>query len=240
MAFNRLADRHFDALNPRTANRHLPTGQLTPATVWIFTLLCAGGFVASTALFLAAEPANAWPLYLSLPVLAFVCAYSYTKRFTALAHLWLGISLLLAPLSAWIAIRGLSDLAVPLVLGLAVCFWVTGFDIIYACQDADFDRKARLASIPARIGVPAALKVALACHLVTLCLFVGLYFAAIPLLGNVYLLGVAAVAVLLLYEHWLVKPNDLTRVNKAFFQVNAIISVGLLAVVLIDLAVNAH
>jgi 4-hydroxybenzoate polyprenyltransferase len=235
MAFNRLADRRIDAGNPRTAGRHLPSGQLTPAAVWVFTLLCAAGFVASTALFLLAD--NEWPLILSVPVLLFVCGYSYTKRFTMLAHFWLGVSLLLAPLASWIAIRGLHDLATPMLLGLAVCFWVAGFDIIYACQDVDFDRKARLASVPARLGVAASLRVALICHLVMLGLLVALWWAS-PYLGIVYLIGVAAVAVLLIWEHSLVKATDLTRVNQAFFQVNAIISIGLLVVVLIDLAVQ--
>jgi 4-hydroxybenzoate polyprenyltransferase len=238
MAFNRLADRQLDAANPRTAGRHLPSGRLTPAVVWLFTVVCAAGFVASTALFLLAKPANEWPLVLSLPVLVFLCLYSYTKRITSLAHFWLGVSLLLAPLAAWIAIRGLEDLAAPLVLGLGVCFWVAGFDIIYACQDVDFDRKARLSSVPARLGVGPALRVASACHLVMLAFLVLLYFAASPHLGLVYLAGVAAVAVLLAYEHSLVKPDDLTRVNQAFFQVNAVVSVGLLVVVLIDLAIN--
>jgi 4-hydroxybenzoate polyprenyltransferase len=238
MAFNRLADRHLDAANARTADRHLPSGRLTPGVVWLFTLFCAAGFMASTALFLLAEPANAWPLVLGVPVLLFIGAYSYTKRFTALAHFWLGMSLLLAPLAAWIAIRGLDDLATPVVLGLAVCFWVAGFDIIYACQDIDFDRQARLSSIPARLGVPASLRVAVVCHLVMVALLVALYWVARPYLGVVYLAGVAAVALLLAYEHWLVKPTDLRRVNQAFFQVNAIISVGLLVVVLIDLAVK--
>ena len=155
MAFNRLADRRLDADNPRTANRHLPSGQLTPAVVWMFTLSCAWGFIASTALFLLAEPPNGWPLLLSLPVLLFICGYSYAKRFTSLVHFWLGASLLLAPVAAWIAIRGLEDLTPPIVLGLAVCFWVAGFDIIYACQDIEFDRQARLSSIPAKLGVPA-------------------------------------------------------------------------------------
>jgi 4-hydroxybenzoate polyprenyltransferase len=236
MAFNRLADRHMDADNPRTAGRHLPSGRLTPTAVWLFTMVCAAGFVASTALFLLAEPANEWPLVLSVPVLLFVCAYSYTKRFTILAHFWLGASLLLAPVAAWIAIRGLEELATPVVLGLAVCFWVAGFDIIYACQDVDYDRKARLRSVPAHLGVGPALRVALACHALMLVWLVVLYFAANPLLGGVYLAGVAAVAALLIYEHSLVKSDDLTQVNQAFFQVNAIVSVGLLVVVLIDLA----
>ena len=238
MAFNRLADRHLDAENPRTAQRHLPTGQLSVAAVWTFTVVCAVAFVASTLIFLAAEPPNPWPLRLSAPVLLFVCAYSYTKRFTALAHVWLGISLLLAPVAAWIAIRGLDELQMPLVLGLAVCFWVTGFDIIYACQDVDFDRRAGLLSLPARLGVGPALRLAFLCHLVMIACLAAFYWIAAPHLGWIYLGGVSAVALLLLYEHWLVKPDDLTRVNQAFFHVNAFISVGLLAVVLLQMAVN--
>jgi 4-hydroxybenzoate polyprenyltransferase len=241
MAFNRLADRTLDAQNPRTAGRHLPSGQLSVPAVWVFTLVGACGFVASTLLFLWADPPNSWPLLLSVPVLLFLFAYSYTKRFTPLAHFWLGASLLLAPLSAWIAIRGIpspEDLLAPLVLGLAVFFWVAGFDIIYACQDVDFDRRAGLASIPARLGVPASLRLAAACHLVMLGLLVALYWAASPYLGWLYLAGVAAIAALLVYEHSLVRPDDLSRVNRAFFQVNAVISVGLLLVVLVDLAVN--
>jgi 4-hydroxybenzoate polyprenyltransferase len=236
MAFNRLADRHFDAANPRTANRHLPTGQLSPAAVGGFTLACGAGFVAATLLFLWSQPSNPWPLGLSVPVLLFLGAYSYTKRFTSLAHFWLGAALMLAPLAAWIAIRGPEDLAMPVVLGLAVLFWVAGFDVIYACQDVDFDRQAQLSSIPARLGVPAALRVALLCHAVMVGLLVVLYLVGQPYLGWIYLLGVAAAAGLLAYEHWLVRPDDLLRVNQAFFHVNAVISLGLLFVVLLQLA----
>jgi 4-hydroxybenzoate polyprenyltransferase len=236
MAFNRLVDRHVDAANPRTATRHLPSGQLSVAAVTVFTLVSAAGFVISTVLFLQAEPPNPWPLYLSAPVLLFICAYSYTKRFTSLAHFWLGASLLLAPLSAWIAIRGMDDLHVPLVLGLAVFFWVAGFDIIYACQDVDFDRRARLRSVPARLGVPGALRLALICHVFMIGTLVAFYFVAAPPLGFLYLGGVAGVALLLLYEHYLVKPDDLSRINQAFFQVNAIVSIGLLAIVALSLA----
>jgi 4-hydroxybenzoate polyprenyltransferase len=242
MAFNRLADRDLDAANPRTAGRHLPSGQLSVAAVWLFTLASAAGFVASTLLFLLAEPPNDWPLLLSVPVLLFLLGYSYTKRFTALAHFWLGAALMLAPLSAWIAIRGIpspEDLLTPAVLGLAVLFWVAGFDIIYACQDAEFDRKAKLASVPAWLGVPAALRVSAGCHLITVGLLVALYWAASPYLGVAYLIGVSAVAVLLVYEHALVRPDDLGRVNQAFFQVNVVISVGLLVAVLVDLALQA-
>jgi 4-hydroxybenzoate polyprenyltransferase len=239
MAFNRLADRHIDAKNPRTARRHLPAGLLTPAAVWTFTVLCALGFVASTLLFLLSSD-NPCPLYLSVPVLLFIGAYSYTKRFTALAHFWLGASLLLAPVSAWIAVRGLVGVAgTPLVLGLAVLFWVAGFDILYACQDVDFDRKAGLASVPARLGVRNSLRLALACHVVMVGLLVVLFWVAAPLRGAVYALGVAAVALLIAYEHWLVRPDDLSRVNQAFFTVNGVISIGLLVVVLVQLAVGA-
>jgi 4-hydroxybenzoate polyprenyltransferase len=237
MAFNRIADRRIDALNPRTEKRHLPAGSLSLRAVALFTLLCSLSFVASTLLFLLREPPNPSPIYLAIPVLAFICAYSFTKRFTMLAHFWLGASLMLAPLAAWIAIRGLVDLQTPLTIGGAVLFWVAGFDILYACQDADFDRKAKLSSIPARIGIPASLKVALACHIVMIGLLLLLAFVS-PHLGTIYLVGLAAIAILLAYEHWLVRPDDLTRVNKAFFQVNGIISMGLLALVLVQLAVK--
>jgi 4-hydroxybenzoate polyprenyltransferase len=238
MAFNRLADRHLDAANPRTAQRHLPTGRLTTRAVWIFTLVSATGFVASTCIFLWSQPPNPWPLYLSLPVLLFLFLYSYTKRFTALAHFWLGASLMLAPIAAWIAIVGLKDLSVPGVLGLAVLFWVAGFDIIYACQDVEFDRRAKLYSVPARLGVRASLRVALLCHILMLAMLIALGWVASPWLGGIYLAGVVAVGVLVTYEHWLVRPDDLTRVNEAFFHVNGVISVGLLAVVLLQIAIS--
>lgn len=238
MAFNRLADRHLDAANPRTAGRHLPSGQLSVAGVWLFTILMAVGFLISTLIFLFCTPANPWPLYLAVPVLLFICLYSYSKRFTSLAHFWLGTSLLLAPLAAWIAIRQLEDLLTPAILGLAVLCWVAGFDIIYACQDADFDRQARLRSIPAVLGVTAALRIAMLCHLVMVVLLVLLWRVASPPLGLIYLGGVGIVGLLLAYEHALVRPNDLTRINQAFFQVNAIVSVGLFLVVLLQLALN--
>src|SRR5262245_48690725 len=238
MAFNRLADRRFDAENPRTAGRHLPAGLLSVPGVIAFLALCVVGFFASTLLFLLAEPPNWWPLYLAGPVLLFLGAYSLTKRFTALAHFWLGASLMLAPIAAWIAIRGPVDLAAPAILGLAVLFWVSGFDILYACQDVDVDRRLGLRSVPAALGVPTALRVATGCHALTAALLVALYFVAAPLLGAVYLVGVAAVSALLAYEHWLVRPDDLSRVNRAFFQVNGVISVGLFLLVLLQVAVG--
>ena len=237
MAFNRFADRRIDSLNPRTATRHLPAGTLSVAVVAAFTLLCAAAFVASTLLFLLRDDPNYWPLFLSGPVLLFICAYSLTKRFTALAHFWLGASLMLAPVSAWIAIRGLIDLETPLLVGGAVFFWVAGFDILYACQDADFDRQAKLHSVPARFGVRNSLRVALACHAAMVGLLAVMAMVT-PELGAVFVVGLIAVAVLLAYEHWLVRPDDLTRVNRAFFQVNAIVSVGLFLLVLVQLAVR--
>lgn len=236
MAFNRLVDRKFDAANPRTAGRHLPAGTLSIPTVLGFTLLTSAGFVLSTRVFQLREPENPWPLYLSAPVLLFLLGYSLTKRFTALAHFWLGASLMLAPVAAWIAVRGVTDMAVPLLLGGAVLFWVSGFDILYACQDADFDKKAGLHSVPAKFGVRRSLRIAAGCHAIAFALLVLLGFASPPL-GWVYGVGLALVGALLVVEHRLVSPTDLTRVNAAFFQVNAVISVGLLATVLIQLAV---
>jgi len=238
MAFNRLADRAIDAQNPRTAQRHLPAGTLTPAAVCGFALICAAGFFASTLLFLFEDPPNRWPLYLGAPVLAFVLAYSYTKRFTMLSHFWLGASLLLAPVGAWIAIRQLEGLQVPFILGLAVLFWVAGFDILYACQDVDFDRRAKLHSVPAKLGVPLALRVALACHALMVLLLLALFWVAGAYLGWIYLTGVVLVGLLLSYEHWLVRPDDLSRVNQTFFQVNGGVSIGLFLVVLLQLSVG--
>lgn len=237
MAFNRLADRDIDAQNPRTAIRHLPSGQLSAAQVWLFTLFCCGGFVCSTAIFLIVD--NPWPIYLSGPVLLFILAYSYTKRFTALAHLWLGASLLLAPLAAWIAIHQFTKIQQPLLVGLAVFFWVTGFDIIYACQDADFDRQAKLHSIPARFGVPAALRLAYVSHALMVAMLIVLYFVANPPLSYAYWIGLGGVTMLLTYEHAIVRPDDLSRVNQAFFHVNVIVSIGLLVVLLVDIAVDS-
>lgn len=239
MAFNRLADERIDAENPRTRGRHLPAGLLSRMSVVLFAAACSAGFIAATLLFLP----NRLPLNLSLPVLAFLLAYSFTKRFTALSHFWLGAALMLAPVSAWIAIRGAvvvrdpRDLLPAVVLGGAVLLWVAGFDMIYACQDVEFDRQQSLKSMPVRLGVRGALRLAAACHAGTVVLL-----GALPLVYNrfgwVYWTGVAAVAALLVYEHRLVRPDDLTRVNRAFFNVNAVISIGLLAVATADLMIR--
>jgi 4-hydroxybenzoate polyprenyltransferase len=228
MAFNRLVDRDYDALNPRTSGRHLPTGRLSVRSVAVFTGLCSLAFVASTLLFLP----NRWPLLLSIPVLSWLLGYSYSKRFTTLAHFWLGASLSLAPVAAWIALRGAIAWP-PLLLALAVLCWVSGFDIIYACQDTAFDNQAGLKSLPSLLGVPAALRAASLCHAAMVLSLVGLELTY-PL-GKIFLVGIAGVAVLLCYEHALVSPDDLSRVNVAFFHVNVIISAGLLVFALADL-----
>lgn len=230
MAFNRLVDRKIDAENPRTRGRHLPSGLLTVWSVVVFWIVCSAGFILGTLLFL---PHNPIPLYASVPVLLFLCAYSYSKRITWLSHFWLGGALMLAPLAAWAAIR--AELAwPPVVLGAAVLSWVAGFDIIYACQDVDFDRATGLFSIPARLGVKNALKVAAGCHAAT----VALLFAVplvFPPFGALYYAGTIAIAALLIYEHVLVRPDDLARVNLAFFHVNAVVSIGLFLIGSADL-----
>ena len=242
MAFNRLVDRKMDAENPRTATRHLPTGKLSVTSVAVFSICMSVLFVVGTLLFLP----NRWPLGLAFPFLAFLLGYSYAKRWTAAAHLWLGVALMLAPVGAWIALRGLvvtehpTDVIPAICIGLAVMLWVAGFDIIYACQDAAFDRQTGLHSIPARFGIPNALRIAAMLHLgmtVLLVLLPRVSIAAgspIPL-GWIYYGAVAIVTLLLVYEHLLVKPDDLTRVNQAFFQVNIVISVGLLVATSLDL-----
>lgn len=245
MAFNRLADRRIDALNPRTAQRHLPQGILTVSGVALFTFLAAVGFVISTLLFLP----NRLPLYFALPALTFLLSYSYAKRFTWLSHFWLGTALMLAPIAAWIAVRGSAVAASPfdvlpaVWLGSAVLLWVAGFDIIYACQDVHFDEQSGLHSVPARFGVRFALRLAALCHLGMLVVLFTLPLSnrwggpEMPL-GVIYGFGIAAIAGLLGYEHWLVRPDDLTRVNTAFFHVNAVVSLGLFLLVAIDLFVG--
>jgi len=228
MAFNRIVDWQFDAGNPRTAKRHIPAGLLSVTSVIAFTVACSTAFVFSTAIFLP----NRWPLILSVPVLLFLLGYSFAKRFTVWCHYWLSAALMLSPIAAWIAIR--SEVALtPALLSAVIFFWVGGFDILYACQDADFDREHRLYSIPSRWGIPLALRFALLSHLLTIAaLFVLWHFAG---LGIVFLIGITVVALLLLYEHWLVRPSDLTRVNLAFFNVNAVVSLGLFLIGVADL-----
>lgn len=233
MAFNRLVDRKLDADNPRTASRHLPAGVLSVRAVVTFTLVCSIAFVAATALFL---PKNL-PLIFSVPVLLWLLGYSYAKRFTSLCHYWLSAALMMSPIAAWIAVRNEFDI-IPVILGGVIFFWVGGFDIIYACQDADYDRERKLNSIPARYGIAGALRIAFVSHLITIGMLFGVWW--ISDLGNVFLLGVILLSGLLLYQHSLVRPDDLQRVNLAFFNVNAIISFGILLFGCADLVTRLY
>jgi 4-hydroxybenzoate polyprenyltransferase len=215
MAFNRLIDAGIDARNPRTRMRHLPAGALSPAFTW--------GFVAVSALvfLLAARQLNPLCFRLAPVALAIVFFYSFTKRFTSFSHLILGFALGVAPAAAWIAVRGSLD---PRILWLtaAVTFWTGGFDIIYACQDFEFDSVEGLFSLPRRLGIAGALRVARLLHVLMVgCLLALVYSLRLGLLS---LAGVAAVTALLIYEHSLVKPNDLSRVDAAFFTMNGYVS----------------
>ncbi|MFM8414197.1 MAG: UbiA-like polyprenyltransferase [Planctomycetota bacterium] len=236
MAFNRLVDRAIDAENPRTASRHLPRGDVGAGEVLGLVIGSAAVFIVATLLFLP----NWLPLALALPVLAWLLGYSFAKRFTSLAHLWLGAALGLAPVAAWIALRGETLLRDPVdilpaaILGLAVTTWVAGFDIIYACQDAAFDAAHGLHSIPARLGVPRALRRAKWLHLLTLLVLATLP-TVVPQLGWIYWTSLVAIAALLAWEHALVRPDDLSRVNQAFFTANAAIGMVLLAAIALDL-----
>jgi 4-hydroxybenzoate polyprenyltransferase len=216
MAFNRLADASIDAANPRTRSRALPAGQLSHAFVATFVIVSCAIFI------MAAAQLNRLTLWLSPVALAVLLLYSYTKRFTRWSHLVLGFALGIAPSAAWIAVRGSLDPRI-LLLTAAVTFWVAGFDILYACQDYEFDCAAGLHSIPRHIGIHGALWVARAFHVVMLLLLIALLPAFT--LGKLAIAGVVAVSLLLLYEHSLVKPDDLSRLNAAFFTMNGVISV---------------
>jgi 4-hydroxybenzoate polyprenyltransferase len=221
MAFNRIADRHIDARNPRTAARAIPSGQLSVSFVWAFTIASAALF------FLASLMLNRLTLILSPVALGSVLLYSYTKRFTSLSHVVLGWCLGIAPTGAWVAVRGSIDSPVPLLLTLVVLLWTAGFDVLYACQDTEFDRGAGLRSIPARVGVGRALWVSRLLHAGAFAALVGLYF--LTNLGAPAVAGVAATGALLVYQHSLVRADDLSRLNAAFFTTNAFVSVILLA-----------
>jgi len=216
MAFNRLADAAIDASNPRTRTRALPAGQLTPSFVTTFVVVSSAVFI------VAASQLNRLSLWLSPVALAVLLLYSYTKRFTRWSHLVLGFALGIAPAAAWIAVRGSLDLRI-LLLTAAVTFWVAGFDVLYACQDFDFDRQTGLHSIPRHLGIRRALWVARGFHLIMLALLVALLWSFG--LGKFAILGVAIVAALLAYEHSLVSSDDLSRLNAAFFTMNGVISV---------------
>jgi 4-hydroxybenzoate polyprenyltransferase len=216
MAFNRLADAAIDAANPRTSTRALPAGNLSPAFVATFVIVSGAIFI------VAASQLNRLALWLSPVALAILLLYSYTKRFTRWSHIVLGFALGIAPSAAWIAVRGSLDPRI-LLLTAAVTFWVAGFDILYACQDFQFDRDAGLHSIPRYLGISRSLWIARAFHIIMLLLLIALLSAFA--LGRLAFAGVIAVTLLLFYEHTLVKPDDLSKLNAAFFTMNGVISV---------------
>jgi len=220
MAFNRLADRSYDARNLRTSARALPAGLLSVGFVWAFTIASAGVF------FVAAAMLNRLTLILAPLALTSVLLYSFTKRWTLLSHVVLGWCLSIAPTGAWIAVRGEIGSPVPLLLSLVVLLWTAGFDVLYACQDYEFDRREGLRSIPARVGISRALWIARFLHAGAFLALVWLYL--VTKLGPIALLGVVATAGLLLYQHRLVRANDLSRLNAAFFTINAFVSIILL------------
>ena len=221
MTFNRIIDRDIDAQNPRTASRELPSGKLSIEFAWAFLAVSIIVFV------LAAFMLNWLAFALSPVALMVVLGYSYAKRFTSLAHLLLGLGLAISPSAAWIAVRGTLDDPLPLLLSLFVLMWTAGFDVLYACQDYDFDRKAGLRSIPARYGIKNSLWIARLFHAQAFVVLLLLYLASG--LGVVALIGVGAVAALLVYQHRLISATDLSRMNAAFFTTNAFVSVILFA-----------
>ncbi len=215
MGFNRIVDRRLDARNPRTSGRELPTGKVSVPSAAFLSAISAAAFVA------AAATLGRLCLALSPIVLGLVLGYSFTKRFTWLCHLFLGLAIGIAPAGAWIAVRG--DLAAPAIwMVAAVTMWIGGFDILYALSDREFDRSAGIYSIPARFGVPAALAVSAALHLGTLVALVAVGSTAG--MGTIYFVGVAAVVAILVYEHAIVRPSDLSRVDVAFFNLNGYVS----------------
>jgi 4-hydroxybenzoate polyprenyltransferase len=217
MAFNRIADKDYDARNPRTKMRAIPAGALSVSFVLAFTVFGAALFL------FAAAMLNRLTLLLSPLALASVVLYSYTKRWTMLSHLVLGWCLAIAPTGAWIAVRGSLDSPAPLLLSLIVMLWTAGFDVLYACQDFEFDRREGLRSIPARFGIAGALWIARLLHLGAFGALIALYF--VTHLGVLALIGLIATGALLIYQHTLVKANDLSRLNAAFFTTNAFVSV---------------
>ena len=221
MTFNRIVDRDIDAQNPRTSGRELPSGKLSVQFAWTFLF-------SSIAIFILAAYMLNWLTFALSPIaLMVVLGYSYAKRFTSFAHLFLGAALAISPSAAWIAVRGTLDDELPLLLSLFVLMWTAGFDVLYACQDYDFDRRAGLRSIPARFGIKNSLRVARLFHAQAFIVLLLLYFASG--LGFVALIGVISVAALLVYQHSLLSATDLSRMNAAFFTTNAFVSVILFA-----------
>ncbi len=229
MSANRILDRRFDALNPRTARRELVTGELTVRSAW-------AGTVVALVVFLASAAALSWVCLALAPVaIALLVLYSYGKRFTDLPQVLLAVAQFVAPVGAWLAVSGGAGWA-PTALGIAVGTWIGGFDLIYSCQDADIDRQIGSRSFPARYGIPAALTTSSIVHAGTLAAFG--WFGAAARLGWAWWTGVALTGAVLVYEHAIVRPNDLSRVNRAFFTANGVIGIGLFGFALLDLLMH--
>jgi len=226
MSFNRIADVDYDRENPRTKERALPKGRIRKSYYIIFLILSVLLFIFSCIML------NRLALILSPAALLIVFFYSYTKRFTIFSHFFLGLSLSLAPIGAWVAIREEISI-VSIVLGLAVIFWLAGLDIIYSCQDVEFDKSHGLFSFPAKLGIERALRLAAIFHVIMTLFLFSLFF--IGNLGLLYLGGIILIAGLLYYEHSIVRPDDLSKVNVAFFNVNGIISIGLMLMTILDI-----
>ncbi|MFH0775068.1 MAG: UbiA-like polyprenyltransferase [bacterium] len=225
MALNRLIDRQIDARNPRTANRALPKGLIPVWQVWLLV------FASLFLLLFSAYKLNTLCLVLSPVVVIMLVSYSYLKRFTYLTHLGIGLVLACAPIGGWIAIKG--NIAVlPIVLGMGVCFWTAGFDIIYATQDLGFDQKEGIHSIPASFGIRNALRISRLFHLITIVSFA--FTGILGKMGLFYWAGILAIIPLLIYEHSLISETDLSKVNTAFFSVNSLVSIILFISVIVD------
>lgn len=235
MTFNRIVDASLDARNPRTAMRPLPAGRLSLTAAWIMLAISTVTFgVGCLGFYVYYE--NTWPILLSGPVLLYLCGYSYTKRFTKWAHYYLGTAIALSPVAAWLAVHPESIGLPAVLLMMAVSCWIGGFDIIYSCQDIEVDRRDGLHSLPAKWGPAAALRVARISHAVVIVCLIALgYYAG---MGIVYGVGVAIVAALLIVENAMVKPDDFSRVNLAFFTVNGMVSLALGAAAIIDIVTS--
>jgi 4-hydroxybenzoate polyprenyltransferase len=225
MGFNRIADARLDAKNPRTSIRAIPSGRLSLSSAILFVIFFSGLFIFASAML------GKLCFYISIPILIILFSYSYTKRFTYLSHIYLGFAIALAPVGAWIAIAKTFSWAV-LILSLALMTYIAGFDILYACQDIEFDKDEGLFSIPAHFGVKKALIIASIIHLASFCFFFLIYIVFD--MNLMYFFAVVIIGILLIVEHWLVKPNDLSNINLAFFHVNSLISITLFLGVLAD------
>lgn len=235
MAFNRIADREFDKRNPRTARRHLPSGQISLASAWTLCIVSGLGLV------MASFFINRVCFYLSPVALFVVCFYSLTKRFTDFSHVFLGIALALAPIGAWLAVKGdfvfwskTESFGLPLLLAVAVVFWLIGFDIIYAIQDYEFDKSHGLHSLVVRWGINNALTAAFLAHMVMICVLA--VFGLLCGFKAAFLIGLSIISICLVIEHWLARRRSLNWVQNAFFRLNALISIVFLAVTAAEVA----